>query len=340
MCKKNDSNWLKRIAFLLVGVGTVIIVLFFCMTPFNDWSGERDATLFGLYGDFIGGFVGALFSLAGFFLLYLTLRAQQESINNQEKELKAQKKSSEQESFESTFFNLLNVQQNITNDLKAYFFRLNDLTNFESYSISGREFFRIAVWERFWINRSLSSDKYPGMYDESENEMWEHQLEQLYDPQNHDSDPFYDVDKGASEMQKERKLQLVNKVYGITKEKWEIGHDTQGKDRVNFVYDLFFHKYHYAAGHYFRNLYHIVKYVRQFEVIQRRKNADKFEDERIVKRCYQYARFIQAQMSSHELALLHDNSLGFPKMLKLVKKYNLVDNCAHEGLIFKTNYIE
>lgn len=136
------------------------------------------------------------------------------------------------------------------------------------------------------------------------------------------------------------KLQLVNKISGITKEKWEIGHNTQGKDRVSFVYDLFFHKYHYAAGHYFRNLYHIVKFVRQFEVIQRRRNVDKLEDERIVKRCYQYARFIQSQMSSHELALLHDNSLGFPKMLKLVKKYNLVDNCAKEGLIFKTNFID
>lgn len=183
-------------------IAGILNVLFFCMTPFNDWSGERDATLFGLYGDFIGGFVGALFSLAGFFLLYLTLRAQQESINSQEKELKAQKKSSEQESFESTFFNLLNVQQNITNDLKAYFFKLNGLTSFESYSISGREFFRIAVLERFWINISLSSDKYLGMYDESENEIWEHQSEQLYNPQNCDSDPFYDADEDASEMQK------------------------------------------------------------------------------------------------------------------------------------------
>lgn len=335
----SEHKILKFIAWSFAVIGFAIIVIFLCAPPFNDWSGQLDSKLFGEYGDFIGGFVGALFSLAGFFLLYLTLRAQQETTKKQDEELKAQKKAFEQESFETTFFNLLNVQQNITNDLKADLWKLNGIIK-KRYQISGREFFRVAVLERFWINSSLSTSEYQGIYNESENEEWVEEFEQLSGSESINAYPFDEIGDKEIKMLRRRKIQLINLNYGITKDRWEVGKHTTGIDRVNFVYELFFKKYHYVVGHYFRNLYHIVKFVRQFEVIQRRKNCDSLEDERIIKRCYQYARFIQAQMSSDELAMLHDNSLSFPKMLKLVKKYNLVDNCAVEVLIDKTNYIE
>lgn len=318
--KSGELKILKPIAWGLAFLGFATIITFMCISPFNDWSGQTDSVLFGLYGDFIGGFAGSLFSLAGFFLLYLTFRAQQHIIKQQDEELKAQKKAFEQESFETTFFNLLNVQQNLTNEIKAYFKKLKGVAEIEDYAISGREFFSIAVKERFQIEKSLSSQKYFGM----------HSCSNIYSY----------LDKEPTRTQKEREIQLVNEIYGITKEKWQEGRKKEGIDRINFIYDLFFHKYHYAIGHYFRNLYHIVRFIRQFEVIQRRKNRDQLEDERIIKQCKNYAQFIQAQMSSDELALLHDNSLGFPRMLKLVKKYNLVDNCSIEDLIDKTNFIK
>jgi len=46
-----------------------------------------------------------------------------------------------------------------------------------------------------------------------------------------------------------------------------------------------------------------------------------------------YVSFVQAQMSSFELMLLFYNALSFPKMLKLVKTYNFLENLAIEDLI-------
>ena len=265
--------------------------------------------------------------------------AQRDSIKKQEEEIKAQKKAYDNESFESTFFNLLNVQQNITNDLKTYFLRLSDLTTIQSYSVTGREFFRVAVKERFKINQSLSNDEYVGMYDDSEDQLLNDKVEQIIEEGRHEPYPYYAEEK-INALVKKRRMQLINKRYQITQSKWEEARATEGVERVMIVYDLFFDQFHYAAGHYFRNLYHIIKYVRQFEVIQRRRNKNQSEDERIKKRCYQYAQFIQAQMSSPELALLHDNSLAYRRMRKLVKKYDLLENCALDGLMFKVNYVD
>jgi uncharacterized membrane protein len=338
--KINENKLLKRLSWVFIGVGLFTIIVFVFIAPFNDWSWQSDSSLFSDYGSFIGGFVGALFSLAGFFLIYLTLQAQQESISKQEDEIKAQKRAYDIESFESTFFNLLNVQQNITNDLKAYFYKTSGLTATENYAITGREFFRIAVQERFRISNALSSRKYVGVYNEDDNEHFVHELEMIEEQARLEHPDSFYYEEESGKLNKIRRLQLINKVYDITKAKWKEGRDTKDVDRVKFIYDLFFEKYHYAAGHYFRNLYHILKFVNTFEEAQLAKTRSTEEQKEIKDRCYQYTRFIQAQMSSPELALLHDNSLCFHKMLALVKKYHLVDNCSLEGLVYKRNFIE
>ena len=161
---------LRVTAWICAIIGVITIVLFLCSQPFNDWSWQPDASLFGMYGDFIGGFVGTIFSLAGFIFLYLTFRSQQESIKKQEEELKMQKLTFEQESFESTFFNLLNVQHNITNDLKAEFWTLYDVSVISKKQVFGREIFKMAIKERFLINESLSSKLYLDIYKEEFNE--------------------------------------------------------------------------------------------------------------------------------------------------------------------------
>jgi hypothetical protein len=346
--KINENKFLRFLSWVFIGAGLFTIILFILIAPFNDWSWQTDSSLFSDYGEFIGGFVGALFSLAGFFLIYLTLIAQQKSIKKQEEEIRNQKKISDAASFEKTFFNLLNVHQNITNDLKATFFELSDIYTIRSYTVSGRELFSVAVSERFWINRSLSYEKFIGIFDLSDDEYVASELQRI-ENQGRTEPPdsnYYEEESGK--LKRIRRLQLINKVYGITEEKWKEGHKTKGVDRVKFIYDLFFEKYHYVVGHYFRHLYHIIKFVSKYEEAQIKKAIDDNErsgiddNERsdIKNRCRQYARFIQAQMSSYELALLHDNSLCFDKMLALVKKYHLLDNCSSEGLIYQTNYIE
>jgi hypothetical protein len=74
------------------------------------------------------------------------------------------------------------------------------------------------------------------------------------------------------------------------------------------------------VGHYFRNLYHIVKFVDQSDVA----------DKRV------YTNLIRAQLSSHELLMLFYNcvsSLGRDKFKPLVERYGLLKNLATVELI-------
>jgi len=74
------------------------------------------------------------------------------------------------------------------------------------------------------------------------------------------------------------------------------------------------------VGHYFRNLYHIVKFVDQSSV----------DDKRF------YTNLVRAQLSSHELLLLFYNcltALGEEKFKPLVERYELLKHMPKEKLI-------
>lgn len=317
---------MKWFAWILVGIGLGLILGFGLLkTPFNDWSWNADTSLLNEYGGFIGGLVGSLFSLAGFFLLYLTLRSQQDDIRHQ-------KKSQAIERFETTFFNLLNVQQNITNDLKVRYSSFNNNTlKKEQRIIVGREFFDVAVKIRRFIDLSLSSDDYLGYYDEEHEQNLENVMYEPIDPSNYETEE--EMDSRIEYNKKRRFITIINESYDISKDKWIKGRQTKDRSRIIYVYGIFFSKYNYVLGHYFRHLYHIVKFINQFEKTQLNEAITEKEKAEIGNLCNQYAQFIQAQMSFAELALLHDNALYFSKMGELVEKYNLLENCAAEYLL-------
>lgn len=77
-------------------------------------------------------------------------------------------------------------------------------------------------------------------------------------------------------------------------------------------------------GHYFRNLYHIVKFV----------DGSSLEDKR------RYANFIRAQLSSNELMLLAYNGVSFygrRKFKPLIEKYQLLQNAPLRMLLDPTH---
>lgn len=68
-----------------------------------------------------------------------------------------------------------------------------------------------------------------------------------------------------------------------------------------------------SFGHYFRHLYHLIKFIDDSEISEKNK----------------YVSLIQSQMSNEELYLLFFNALsnyGYPKLYRLVSKYSLVEN--------------
>lgn len=70
------------------------------------------------YGTFVVGLVGSLFSAAAIVLVYQTYKSQKEELNETREELKKQNESLCKQNFESTFFNLLNLKNNIVSHLK------------------------------------------------------------------------------------------------------------------------------------------------------------------------------------------------------------------------------
>ena len=123
---KTVNRLLVSLSVIVVVVGFAAIAYFIFNLPFNDGSGLRDSDLFNDYGSFIGGFAGSLFSLAGFFLLYLTLRTQREDMN-------IQKKSAERDRFENRFFELLKIHQHNSNTI------INSITESENGMGFGEE---------------------------------------------------------------------------------------------------------------------------------------------------------------------------------------------------------
>lgn len=93
------------------------------------------------------------------------------------------------------------------------------------------------------------------------------------------------------------------------------------QEHIEASYGSFIHHEQSSLGHYFRNLYHIFKFI----------------DERDIKNKQWYANIVRAQLSSHELCLLFYNAL-MPQNRKfkiLIEKYAVLENMNAELLLEK-----
>jgi hypothetical protein len=87
-------------------------------------------------------------------------------------------------------------------------------------------------------------------------------------------------------------------------------------------YDLFYKDYQHELGHYFRNLYHIFKFVNESDPL---KSDDVEIDYRNRRR---YTSLARAQLSVYELCILFYNGLCSEgeKFKPLIEKYGLLEN--------------
>lgn len=94
--------------------------------------------------------------------------------------------------------------------------------------------------------------------------------------------------------------------------------------RAKIAYrEVFVSGYHVLLGHYFRHLYHILKFI-----------DDTVENKIITKEeGRSFSDILQANLSSNELALLFYNLLFFPNALRLVIEFQFLENLAIEDLI-------
>jgi len=141
---------------ILIGLGILLYA------SYNYYHGENFER-YSKFGDSIGGLIGTLWSLAGILLFYLALTEQRRDIKINQETLKSQIKSLDLQieeyklqrleleetrkvlkdqsdifkiqQFESTFFNMLRLLQEIINELKI---------TVDNQSGTGRDFFKVA----------------------------------------------------------------------------------------------------------------------------------------------------------------------------------------------------
>ena len=90
-------------------------------------------------------------------------------------------------------------------------------------------------------------------------------------------------------------------------------------------YKKFFINHQSELGHYFRMLYHIIKFIDASEINDKKR----------------YTNFVRAQLSSYELVLLFYNGLskfGREKFKPLIENYSLLKN-MDESLVFSNSHL-
>ena len=143
---EKTSKILMYFGIILFSLG---IVLFLWGNIDFDKSKQIDATKFGQFGDFVGGLIGSLWAFAGVILFYVALTEQREDIKTNRKVLNTQVNALKQQikefelqreeleltrevfieqsttlklqQFESTYFNSLNLLNNIIQNINYLF---------------------------------------------------------------------------------------------------------------------------------------------------------------------------------------------------------------------------
>ena len=328
--KNSKDNFISKgvmIALYLIGFGVFIIIVSLLFLPFNDWSFVSNSTLFAEYGDFIGGFIGSIFSVAAFFLLYSTFIEQR-------KTLKSQNENFQLERTDNLFFSLLSAQTNIGLSIKGYFSTLDPQNGKRNlYPISSQDFFMAASTELSAIYKSLEEKTHTKMYSEDEHHEYMQNIESISYQREANEISNEELDDRTNSLNEILLTSFKNSIYKIDLKAWDSYQKMDQVNKMKTIYKHFFIKYHYAIGHYFRHLYHILLFIKQTEDKQLSATSDPSEIDQIKHYSRKYVDFLQAQMSSNELMLLFYDSLHFPKMMELVKRYNMLDNLAIDDLI-------
>lgn len=311
----------------ILGLVLLVVSLWAVSWIFIDFT--YDEKLRGAFGDKFG-FVNSLFSGLALAGIIYSIYLQQTELSLQRKELKETKEEFKDQNFQTTFFNLLKSQHQIANDISTTIFDLKSYNKKNSRLAKGRDFFNQSRFELQRIDSALSNPKF------IEYRVW--------NPQGPEDEPHSEEEEES--LTKWRKTSYTFKYYKIDEELWESSSKLEVLKRAERLYAIFFNKFHFVIGHYFRHIYHILLFVERTE-------NEKIEKAKLIKDVAernievektradfkQYAEFIQAQMSIPELFLLFYNSLSFPKLQRLLIKYNTLENLTIEDLLSEEHNI-
>lgn len=341
-------SWLKHknpilfIAYVCIGIGLFVLGRFlFLIDETYSIGGNltpEEMAQTGQVGDFIGGVIGSVWALAGVFLYFSALKLQQQELKSQREEMVTSQKLLDQQLFESTFFNLLKVQDNIKNSIKAYFFSASIVgyhIEEKSNEIKASDFFNIGINELCRIYSFVLQHTFTKTSIDAIN----NEIEYFYDVYYNEAlECFEDEDKWI-EFRQWVFYQYRGLIYHVKDHTFKNVHESKDERRIcAYSYWLFYHKYEYCLGHYCRHFYNIIKYLDDYKknlLNQLDINSPKYADEKkkVENKINSYFAFAQSGLSSSELVILYYNMLLFPNAERLYSEYNIFENMHIESLI-------
>ena len=249
--------------------------------------------------DFWPVYIGTCVAIANALLLYATLNSQNHGIGYE-------KEAHRQERFEGTFFNLLESQRKLTEEISIDCGYMDEDAQVSLQRINGRLFFVFANKELQLITESLET-KIIKKYSEKDTlnsiDAFENKWERK-DPEN--------------VMSKQKQEEWEKLIRNTSIEYCNLVYDISEYDRERFSsykempYTIFRKRWYGYFEHYIRNLYYILQYVSEAE------NMDE-------KTKHKYITFVQSQMSRHELALVEVHAQSFPPYRKMLDMTHLTE---------------
>lgn len=330
-------------AYGCIGVGIVCFIFYGIGLFISDYSVlgliiDKDIERTAQVGDFFGGVVGSIWTLAGVLLYFSALKMQSQEIANQIKEMGDNRKLMGQQQFESTFFNLLQAQQNLKNSINETFVSIlihNDDFQYEKEIVAGGDFFISARREIVMLYQMFKNPTYTS---------WNEQQirENLYEYwHSEEKEPPEIQEKEDSKYHNNIKYSYIAARYRIKRNSYEkLKADNNEKELCAYLYLRFYYHYENSIGHYCRHLYNIVKFLDSYGV-ELKNEAQNITDSRIRTRELDaidekikfYLAFIHSSLSTTEMVVLFYNCLLFEKAATLFAKYDLFENLRKESLI-------
>lgn len=304
----------------LILVGGSFVVIFALTLPFiilygNNYEFTRTTfSQLGTVGDYFGGTTVGLLSFASLLFVASSMMMQKKELSLQRKEVTATRNEYEitnrtmkKQSFDSTFFNMINLHRSILNEIN-YENKNGRMAIEELYNSLKNNYLSQTKdkWlHQFWIDmeneeRSLSKEvldalsvkiKKLDIFDSHSFEYME-----LISDYEKNRDNF---DKIHTILYTFDKLDVVNwRGFSFSKEYLDFEHRPKYEIK-KYYYEKFYNDNESLIGHYFRNLYRIVKYIQEYEF-----TSNIIENEKEKK---EYRGILRAQLSTYELLMLFYN---------------------------------
>jgi hypothetical protein len=322
---KTFSN--ENIAITLIGLGFIVFIIFgIIMFRYFGlvWFGKKislEAT--STVGTFIGGVVAPIWTLASIVLLYSTLKLQNKTFKLQRKELALQREELVNtrevfllQKFENTFFNMLALHNELKSKIKITEKGFPEIDE-EGEVYLGLNVFSFAKQEiKKYLDALISAKKNINNIGTIRNILL-------------DNDTNYQYKS------------FLGKSYNLTRNNidnniQELLNDFDERDNIHFTHWIFSEYYGKYLWHYFRNLYHILKFIKRNEDDQLKQSGSK--DSEVKAKYRYYVDLIQSQLNSDELFVLFFNGIYYPKMFDLLEKYQFLENLDLEFADLQKEY--